>query len=93
MSVKFRLSIEHKEMHLTAAQVDKLAAALKGAEVVETVWKGSGKGFYGDNQQYDAKFVAFSAVKHLSPLSLINQEDIDKYKTLAVMRENQPVEE
>ncbi len=93
MTIKFKTNIAGYELHLTAAQVEKLTAVLKGAEVVETQWRGSGKGFYGSDQQYDATFVTFSASKHLSPLALINQEEVDKYKTIIAMRENQIVEE
>ncbi len=93
MTLKFKLSVAGHELIVTAQQVDKLITALKGCEVAETQWKGAGKGFYGSDQQYEVDFVAFNPGKHMAALSIVDQDEIDRHKTIIAMRKNQLIEE
>ena len=93
MALRFKIAIAGREMFLTAAQLDKLATALKGCEVGDTEWKGRGKGFYGDEQQYEIRFSPFDVKKHLYTITPVDQEELDNLKTLIAMRDNKLAED
>jgi len=87
--MKLQMDIGGTQVLLTPAQMEKLHKLMSGCEVLETTYRGNGKGFYGRSQEYDVSFMPFDATAHAQGVKIMPDEALDKYRVLIAMRNNQ----
>jgi len=87
----FKIRIGGEDVLLNPDQLDALANLLEGATHFTEKHVGKGQGFVGYENSYVPEMQPYSVIKSLTGLTLLTDQEVDKFATLQAMRlkENQ----
>lgn len=90
--MKVQIQVGGTELLLTPKQVEALFALLSDCEVLETRWRGTGNGFFGRDMDQEIAFKLFDPTSHARAVQIWSDKELDKWRTIIELRNNQPKE-
>lgn len=84
--MKLQMKIGDTDVMFTPEQLEAMHAILQYAEVLDLKYKGTGKGFYGTDNEYEADIILFDPYKHGNGVKVLPNHTIEALRDIISMR-------